>query len=74
MRIRNTRKETIEKRYRRLKAHYAENPPKNATAFRFAVIRCSFQAGLTDAQTAEILDTSEDVIRFEIDIAIQDAQ
>ena len=41
---------------------------------RWAVLRCCFRHGLTNAQTAEILGVDEETIRFEADIAIQDAQ
>ena len=42
------RRETTEKRYRRLKDKYADAPPKT---IRSGVLDCFFFNGLTDAQT-----------------------
>ena len=71
MRIINNRAESIEARLRRLKKHYIENPPKN---FNLAVIDCCFWNALTNAQAAEILNATEDEVRFEVDIIIQQSQ
>ena len=65
------RREPTEKRFRRLKKRYAEKPPQS---IRLAVVDCFFWNGLTDAQTAEILGTSTDVIHAEVDRLIQTPQ
>ena len=49
------RREPTEKRFRRMKKRYTEKP---AQSIRLAVVDCFFWNGLTDAQTAEILGTS----------------
>ena len=64
-------REPMEKKYRRLKAKYAENPP---TSLRMAVINCYFFAGLTLEQTAEILGITTERVSTEIDTARQDSQ
>ena len=65
------RREPPEKRFRRLKKRYTEKPPQS---IRLAVVDCFFWNGLTDAQTAEILGTSTDVIHAEVDGLIQNPQ
>ena len=70
MRIRK-RREPTEKRFRRMKKRYTEKPPQS---IRLAVVDCFFWNGLTDAQTAEILGTSTDVIHAEVDRLIQTPQ
>lgn len=70
MRIRK-RREPTEKRFRRMKKRYTEKPPQS---IRLAVVDCFFWNGLTDAQTAEILRTSTDVIHAEVDRLIQTPQ
>ena len=62
------RREPTEKRFRRMKKRYTEKP---AQSIRLAVVDCFFWNGLTDAQTAEILGTSTDVIHAEVDRLIQ---
>ena len=65
------RREPTEKRFRRMKKRYTEKP---AQSIRLAVVDCFFWNGLTDAQTAEILGTSTDVIHAEVDGLIQNPQ
>ena len=65
------RREPTEKRFRRLKQRYAENPPKS---IRLAVLDCFFWSGLTATQTAEILQTPKAVIDAEVERLIRTPQ
>ena len=65
------RRETTESRYRRLKARYVETPPKS---IRSGVLDCFFFNGLTDAQTAEILQTPKEAVLAEVEQLINTPQ
>ena len=77
----------LETRIERLKRHFAGKehfagaeypPPKfdmdNRSHFQHAVYICVFQEKLTDAQTAELLNTTESEIEFAIAILRQNAE
>ena len=78
----------IETRIERLKRHFAgiehfagaEYPPpppfdfSNRSHFQHAVLMCVFQQRLSDAQTAELLDSTEREIQFARDVLKQNAE
>jgi len=78
----------LDERVKRLRNHFAgvehfagaEYPPpppfdfSNRSHFQHAVLMCVFQQRLSDAQTAELLGTTEREIQFAIDVIKQNAQ
>ena len=71
MRIINSRPESYEARFRRLKNYYDENPPRN---LNIAVYHCYFWNGMSVRQTADILDIFDSDVRREVDILMQDGK
>lgn len=77
----------LDQRIKRLRNHFAgvehfagaEYPPPtfdmdNPSHFQHAVYICIFQEKLTDAQTAELLGTTESAIDFAVSVIRQNAE
>ena len=69
-RLRSLKDLPTEERIKRLKRHYSVNRVEN---LNWEVIQCHWRHGLTIQETAEVLGFDLEVIRFERDIAKQNA-